>query len=230
MKTQEFFSTEHLRIDCEKEILNICRTLRELLSRRFKKQGLVVALSGGIDSSVVGALCVRAVGADRVLGLLLPERESSTETRKLGLIISRHLGIETIETDITAILDAVGCYRTRDDAIRQVIPEYGSGYTCKIMLPSIVEGESYRVFSVMTQSPDGIIHTERLTPEAYAGILSATNFKQRVRKMLEYYHADRLNYAVAGTPNRLEYDQGFFVKNGDGAADVKPIAHLYNCL
>jgi NAD+ synthase len=157
----------------------------------------------------------------------MPERESSPDTRKLGLTISRHLGIETIETDITSILDAVDCYRIRDDAVRQIIPEYGPGYTCKIMLPSIIEGESYRVFSVMVQSPDGIIHSERLTPEAYAGILSTTNFKQRVRKMLEYYHADRLNYAVAGTPNRLEYDQGFFVKLGDGSADTKPIAHLY---
>lgn len=227
MNIQKSFSTECLLIDCEKEVERTCGILHELLSRRFKKQGLVVALSGGIDSSVVGALCVRAVGAKRVLGLLMPERESSADTRHLGYIISRHLGIETIETDITAILDALGCYRIRDDAVRQVIPEYGPDYTCKIVLPSVVEGESYRVFSVMVQSPDGIIHTERLTPEAYAGILSATNFKQRVRKMLEYYHADRLNYAVAGTPNRLEYDQGFFVKLGDGSADTKPIAHLY---
>jgi NAD+ synthase len=57
--------------------------------------------------------------------------------------------------------------------------------------------------------------------------VAATNFKQRVRKTMEYYYADKLHYVVAGTPNRLEYDQGFFVKNGDGAADVKPIAHLY---
>ena len=63
--------------------------------------------------------------------------------------------------------------------------------------------------------------------DVYLGVVAATNMKQRTRKQIEYYHADRLNYAVAGTPNRLEYDQGFFVKNGDGAADFKPIAHLY---
>ena len=63
--------------------------------------------------------------------------------------------------------------------------------------------------------------------DVYLGVVAATNMKQRTRKQLEYYHADRLNYAVLGTPNRLEYDQGFFVKNGDGAADIKPIAHLY---
>jgi NAD+ synthase len=68
---------------------------------------------------------------------------------------------------------------------------------------------------------------KRLPVAAYLQIVAATNFKQRIRKTLEFFHADRLNYAVVGTPNRLEYDQGFFVKNGDGAADIKPIAHLY---
>jgi len=77
------------------------------------------------------------------------------------------------------------------------------------------------------QSPDGEVKKARLPLKAYLQLVAATNFKQRTRKMLEYYHADRLNYAVLGTPNRLEYDQGFFVKGGDGLADVKPIAHLY---
>ena len=221
------FSAECLRLDSEKEVDRISGILREMLSRRFRKQGLVVALSGGIDSSVVGALCVRAVGKDRVFGLLMPERDSSETTRTLSRMFVQHLGIEHVETDITGILEAVGCYRHRDEAIQQVIPEYADGYTCKILLPSVLDSDSYRVFSVAVQSPDGTTRTELLPPEAYAGILSATNFKQRVRKMLEYFHADRLNYAVAGTPNRLEYDQGFFVKLGDGAADTKPIAHLY---
>jgi len=227
MKKNKPFSAEHLHLDCEKEVDRICRTLRDMLARQFKKQGLVVALSGGIDSSVVGALCVRAVGKERVFGLLMPEQDSSEMTRELSRMFVQHLGIEHNETDITGILDAVGCYRHRDEAIRQVIPEYGEGYACKILLPSLFESDSYRIFSVAVQAPDGSTRTERLPPEAYTGILSATNFKQRVRKMLEYYHADRLNYAVTGTPNRLEYDQGFFVKLGDGAADTKPIAHLY---
>jgi NAD+ synthase len=66
-----------------------------------------------------------------------------------------------------------------------------------------------------------------MSAAAYLQMVGATNFKQRLRKAMEYYHADRLHYAVAGTPNLLEYDQGFFVKQGDGAADLKPIAHLY---
>jgi NAD+ synthase len=220
-------ATDWLHIDCEKEADKICSTLRELLTRRFKKQGLIVALSGGIDSSVVGALCVRAVGKERVFGLQLPEKDSSPTTLELSQMISDHLEMKTARTDITAILESVGCYNARDEAIRQVIPEYTSEYTCKILLPSLLDTDTYRLFSVAVQSPSGETRTEKLTPAAYSGILAATNFKQRVRKMLEYYHADRLNYAVTGTPNRLEYDQGFFVKLGDGAADIKPIAHLY---
>lgn len=227
MHNHQLFSAECLQLDCENEVGRISKVLREMLTRRFKKQGLVVALSGGIDSSVVGALCVKAVGKERVFGLLMPERDSSDTTRELSRLLVRHLGINHMETDITGILDAVGCYDARDAAIRQVIPEYDERYSCKITLPSLFDTDSYRVFSVSVQAPDGITRTELLPPESYAGILAATNFKQRVRKMQEYYHADRLNYAVAGTPNRLEYDQGFFVKLGDGAADTKPIAHLY---
>jgi NAD+ synthase len=124
-------------------------------------------------------------------------------------------------------LEASGCYRRRDDAIRLVVPEYGPGWKAKLVLPNVVSSESLRIFSVVAQAPDGTQITRPLNLDAHLGIIAATNFKQRTRKMLEYYHGDRLNYAVAGTPNRLEYDQGFFVKLGDGAADLKPIAHLY---
>jgi NAD+ synthase len=162
-----------------------------------------------------------------VFGLHLPERESSDESLQLSSLLARTLGIESEREDITPVLAAAGCYRRRDDAIRTVCPQYGDGYSSKIVLPSVVDSDSFRLYSLVVRDPAGTVTTHRLTPTAYLGIVAATNFKQRVRKMTEYYHADRLNYAVTGTPNRLEYDQGFFVKLGDGAADVKPIAHLY---
>ena len=221
------FSANALKLDCAQETEKIIRVLREVVMKRFKKKGVVVALSGGIDSSVVGALCVRAFGKERVLGLLMPEQDSAQETLELSRLISNHLEIPTVCEDITGILESVGCYRRRDEAIKSVVPEYGPDYKCKIVLPSVLEDDRYRIFSVVVQSPDGEQTKVRLTPDAYLGIVAATNFKQRTRKMLEYYHADRLNYAVTGTPNRQEYDQGFFVKLGDGAADIKPIAHLY---
>jgi len=221
------FSADVLRIDCAKETEKITKFVRRVILKDFKRRGAVVALSGGIDSSVVGALCVRSFGKDRVLGLMLPEKDSSSDTPKLSQLIIKHLGISSVYEDITDILEAVGCYRRRDEAIKSVVPEYGPGYKCKIVLPSVIDDDRYRVFSVVVESAEGKQTKTRLSPSAYLGIVAATNFKQRTRKMLEYYHADRLNYAVAGTPNRQEYDQGFFVKCGDGAADVKPIAHLY---
>jgi NAD+ synthase len=222
----ETFGPDSLTIDAAFEVDRITKSLTEYLSRT-KRRGVVVALSGGIDSSVVAALCVRAVGNDRVFGLHMPERESSFDTLDYSRLIAESLGIESRLEDISSLLDAAGCYQRRDDAIRMVCPGYGPGYKSKIVLPSVIDSDAFRLYSVVVQAPDGSQTTHRLSTESYLGIVAATNFKQRARKMLEYYHADRLNYVVSGTPNRLEYDQGFFVKLGDGAADVKPIAHLY---
>ena len=222
------FGPHTLRIDLPAMTEHIGEHIRDYL-RRTRKKGVVVALSGGIDSSVVAALAVRAVGADRVFGLHMPEEESSPETLGISTGLSDALGIDSAHEDITAILQAFGAYDRRDEAIRLVCPEYGPGYRSKIVLPSVIDSDSYRLFSVVVVAPDGEQTQYRLPPEAYLSIVAATNFKQRARKALEYFHADRLNYVVAGTPNRLEFDQGFFVKLGDGAADVKPIAHLYKC-
>jgi NAD+ synthase len=216
-----------LAIDAEAEIGRIAQSLRAQVLGEFRRKGAVMGLSGGIDSSVVAALCVRAFGKDKVLGLFMPERHSSDDALSLGRMVADALGIEAIVEDIAPALDGLGCYRRQDEAIRSIVPQYGPGWKCKLVLPSILEASRLNVTRLTVQSPEGEVTTVRLTPAAYLQIVAATNYKQRVRKMTEYYHADRLNYAVAGTPNRLEYDQGFFVKQGDGAADVKPIAHLY---
>lgn len=201
--------------------------LRDSVLRELRRRGAVVGISGGIDSSVVAALCARAFGPERVLGLLMPEADSSPDSLQLGRLLATSLGIETIVEDITATLTAFGCYARRDAAIRKAIPEYGPGWRSKIVLPPLLGSNRLRTYSVVVESPQGERIQKRLPASAYLEVVAATNFKQRTRKALEYFHADRLVYAVAGTPNRLEYDQGFFVKLGDGAADVKPIAHLY---
>jgi NAD+ synthase len=216
-----------LSLDAEAEIERIAQSLRGQVLGEFRRRGAVMGLSGGIDSSVVAALCVRAFGKHKVLGLFMPERHSSDDALTLGRMLADSLGIEAMVEDIAPALDGLGCYRRQDEAIRSIVPQYGEGWKCKLVLPSILEAGRLNVTRLTVQSPQGEISTVRLTPGAYLQIVAATNYKQRVRKMTEYYHADRLNYAVAGTPNRLEYDQGFFVKQGDGAADVKPIAHLY---
>jgi NAD+ synthase len=215
-----------LALDLEAEADRIAASLRDSLSRTLRKRGLVVAVSGGIDSSVCAALAVRAVGAPRVFALLLPERESSPDSTARGRLLCEHLGIAHEVVDIAPTLEAIGCYTARDAALREAVPGYGPGWKQKIVIGGGLDGR-YNHFKVVARAPDGAEVTHRLDSAAYLQIVAATNFKQRVRKTLEYFHADRLNYAVVGTPNRLEHDLGFFVRNGDGSADLKPIAHLY---
>jgi NAD+ synthase len=157
----------------------------------------------------------------------MPEKESSADTLRLSRLLAGTLAIDSVVEDISPILEAAGCYRRRNEAIRMVYPAFKDTDKAKIVLPSVTDSDSFRIYSVVILTASGLEVKCRLNTEAYLGIVAATNFKQRIRKMMEYHHADRLNYAVAGTPNRLEYDQGFFVKLGDGAADFKPIAHLY---
>ncbi len=221
------FSADALAIDPVKTTEAIEAAIKEQVLGHLHRRGVVVGLSGGIDSSVVAALAVRALGKERVFGLFMPERDSSGESERLGRMLASWLGIESELESIGAALEGIGCYRRQDEAIRSVFPEYGPGYKSKITLPPLLDSDRFSVMQLTVQDPSGKLHTSRMPPAALRQLVAATNFKQRVRKMVEYYHADRLGYAVAGTPNRLEYDQGFFVKQGDGAADFKPIAHLY---
>ena len=215
-----------LQIDCAAEADRISRWIVSTLANRLRRRGLVVAISGGIDSSVCAALAVRALGPKRVYGLLLPERDSSPRSTERGRQLAAHLGIAHETFDIGPALEALGCYERRDAAIRRVFSAYGEGWRSKLAIAGGKSG-GINYFKLVVESPTGHTEEARLPLREYLEIVAATNFKQRVRKTMDYFHADRLNYAVVGTPNRLEYDQGFFVKVGDGAADLKPIAHLY---
>ena len=215
-----------LELDAEAEVARIAARVVAQVAREFRRRGVVVAISGGVDSSVCAALAVRALGPAKVFGLLMPERDSSPTSLERGRRVAGMLGIAHEVEEITPALEALGCYRRRDEAIRSVFPGYGEGWKSKIAIAGGRDG-AFNWFKLVVRSPAGEMSEARLPLREYLQVVAATSFKQRVRKMLEYYHADRLNYAVVGTPNRLEYDQGFFVKNGDGAADLKPIAHLY---
>jgi NAD+ synthase len=221
------FSADTLLLDAEAEIERIAAVLRDQLRGPVRRRGLVLGLSGGIDSSVCAGLAVRAVGARNVFCLFMPESDSDPESLRLGRLVAEAFGIEAMVEDIAPALAAMGCYERRDGFIRAVEPAYGPGWSSKIVIDGPLATGGYNISSLVVRDPAGSQSKHRLTAAAYQGIVAATNMKQRTRKQFEYFHADRLNYAVVGTPNRLEYDQGFFVKNGDGAADVKPIAHLY---
>jgi NAD+ synthase len=215
-----------LSLDCARETQRIAQALKQIVGAQMRRRGAVVALSGGIDSSVAAALAVRALGPAKVLGLLLPENESSPASEDCGKLVASTLGIAWQRQHIGPALEAIGCYRQRDEAVRLVFPEFDAAWKCKIAIARLPRtGLSY--FNLFVERPDGVVLKKRMPAQAHRLLLAATSYKQRLRKAVEYFWADRLHYAVVGTPNRLEFDQGFFVRNGDGAADVKPLAHLY---
>lgn len=213
----------------ESKINSITQKLNEDILKVLKRKGAIVGISGGIDSSVTLALTTKAVGAENVLGILLPEKDSSGESKELALKLANQLGVKTIEENITAALEGFGCYRRRDEAVKAIFPEYNpQEYTMKIGInPRGISRNLPPVFSLTIVKKNGEEKNKLLPAKEYLQIVAASNFKQRCRMSMLYFHAERLYYAVIGTPNKHEVEQGFFVKHGDGGADIMPISHLY---
>src|SRR5512143_434018 len=122
------FGRHSLDIDPEKECQTIVAQLKQIVHTTLHRQGAVVGISGGIDSSVVLALCARAFGPERVIGVLLPESESSDDSARLAHLLAAQLGVQTVTENISAALQGFGCYTRRDEAIKRVIPEYETGW------------------------------------------------------------------------------------------------------
>jgi len=221
------FHKNILALDAMREAERIAERVRTQVLHTLHKRGAVVAVSGGLDSAACAALCTLALGKDRVLALLLPEHHSSPESARLGNELALALGIKVITHDISGLLESAGCYRAQLDVVRSVFPGATPEWTFKITMPSLLGHDRLNMPRLTVCTPAGETFTERLSHDNYLTLVAATNFKQRIRTMQAYFRADAGNYAVCGTPNRLEYDQGFFVKGGDGLADFKPIAHLY---
>jgi NAD+ synthase len=218
-----------LDIDAAAETDRIVRWLRETM-RGLHRTGAVLGISGGIDSSVCLALCVEAFGPERVVPLLMPEKDSDPASEELARALAERFGVAPVLEGITPALDGLACYQRRDEAIARVFPEYdpAAGYKAKIVLPpGLLEAGTLNVYSLTIVAPDGREKSQRLARADLAQIVAASNFKQRTRMAMLYYHAELRNHAVVGTPNRDERDQGFFVKHGDAGVDLNPIVHLY---
>ncbi len=222
-----FLKTD-IQIDAAKEASRIVDQMKAIVGQKLHKRGAVVGISGGIDSSVCLALSVLAFGADRVLGITMPESDSNPESAILARKLAKHYGVNYIVESITATLSGFGAYTRRDEAIHNVFPEYDATYKAKIVLPSALGSrDQLNIFQLTIISPEGEEKTARIPLKDYLQVVAASNFKQRSRMSMLYYHADRLGFAVIGTGNKDEHEQGFFVKYGDGGADIKPIAHLF---
>jgi NAD+ synthase len=221
------FDRSVLEIDPAEEVDRIVSQLQRGVRKTLRRRGAVLGISGGVDSSVVLALCVQAFGAERVVPLMLPEQDSEGDSTRLAQEVASQYGVEPIVEDITPILEGFRCYERRDEAIRRAFPEYDEGYQAKLVLPQVEERDTLNVYSLTIIAPDGEEKSKRLDPDTFLQIMAASNVKQRARMALLYYHAEKRHYAVIGTANKDEHGQGFFVKYGDGGVDIQPISHLF---
>lgn len=222
------FSKHVLDIDAAAVTEQLCQTIRSQVRSQLHKTGAVIGISGGIDSTVASALCARALGPERVVGIMMPEKDSSPLSEKLARELAARFQFEAIKEDISGGLSGLGCYEKRDEAIRSVFPEFDNSWSAKITTPtSILEKDTFNFFHLTIENKKGEVKTKRMPLQAYLQVVAASNLKQRLRMTTLYYHAEKRNWAVVGTGNKDEHEQGFFVKYGDGGADLKPIAHLF---
>ena len=224
------FGKHVLMLDPAIESERIVAGLRQHVRQGMRRQGGVVGVSGGVDSAVVLALSVRAFGPEHIVAIMMPDQDSDPDSETLARQVAQKFGVEPIREDVTSALNGFGCYTRRDEAIRKMFPEYNptAGYKAKLVLPSnVLDDNTLNIFSITIVAPDGKEKTKRLRRQEYLQIVAASNFKQRSRMAMLYYHAESRNYAVIGTANKNEHDQGFIVKYGDSGVDIQPIAHLY---
>jgi NAD+ synthase len=223
--------------DIKKEMLRNCEDLKVKLSLfiketvrdQFKKDGIVIGVSGGVDSAVVTALAVDALGSDRVYGLILPEKESSPSSRELGIDLCKALNIRYEEVPITPMLESFTIYTKKEALIRELFPHYDPAiHTTSLSRPPMIAAEKVlNIPSLILLKNRQAISTKRLSASQFLYVLSLQNVKQRTRMIVEYMHAEKMNYAVCGTTNKTELLTGFFVKYGDGGVDLEPIANCY---
>ncbi len=222
------FTKNSIKLDAAKEIDHITEKLKSDVVKKLRKRGAVIGISGGIDSTIILALCAKTFGPEKVLGVMMPESDSNPDSLMLAKKLADQFGVKYVVENMTAALAGYGCYTRRDEAIKRVFPEFDATYKAKIVLPTdVMEKGTLNIFQLKIFAADGTEKSKRIPVNEYLQVVAASNFKQRSRMSMLYYHADRLNYAVIGTGNKNEHDQGFFVKYGDGGADVKPIAHLF---
>ena len=219
---------ELINIDPKTTTGKIVKIMQKIVLNDIQKRGAVIGESGGLDSSVCLALSIKAFGVNKVVGISMPETESNPESLGFARELCHKFGVEFIIEDISEALRGFHTYTRRNEPIKNIFPEYNSTYKAKIILPdNLLQKETLNIFKLTIISPEGEEKTKRIPLKEYLHIVAASNFKQRSRMSMLYYHAERLNYAVIGTGNKNEHEQGFFVKYGDGSADIKPIAHLF---
>ena len=159
----------------------------------------------------------------------MPEKDSNPDSEELAIELAEKLKVRWKKEEITDALQGFKCYARRDEAVKRVFPEYDPvNHKMKIGVNQTgLFNNLPPFFTITITDKEGLVYEKRLNAEEYLQIVAASNFKQRTRMAMIYYHSEALYYAVIGTPNKHEQEQGFFVKYGDGGADVMPIGNLY---
>jgi NAD+ synthase len=217
-----------LKIDAAKVADELAGFIRDQVKNFFKRKGAVIGLSGGIDSAVAGALCVKALGKERVHGLILPERDSNPVSREYGIASAKSLGITWEEINLTPMLETFGVYSRREAIVKKYFPELKEDYQFRLTLPQdLLDRDRINAYHLEVKAADGSVKTVRLSLDGYLGIIAANDIKQRTRMIQLYYAAEKRHYIVCGTTNLPEALQGYYVKYGDGGVDIEPLAPLY---
>jgi len=229
--TKKPFSKDIILLENVGEVVEaITSKMKDDVHNSMRRYGGVVGVSGGIDSSVCLALAAHAFGPDKVRAIMMPEQDSSPESEMLARELCAAFKVEDLHLEnLTPTLQGFKCYERRDEAVSRAFPEYDPAtYKMKISVKqSGLFNNLPPMFKLVIIDPDGNEKEKILHARDYLQIVASSNFKQRSRMSMLYYHAEALHYAVVGTPNKHEQEQGFFVKYGDGGADIMPIGNLY---
>jgi len=222
------FDLDILQINPAEETKKVADFVTNQVYKVFRRRGVVVGISGGIDSAVMTAIAVRALGKENVIGLILTEKESNPVSKLYASTYAEALGIEWREIDITPTVESVGCYHWRDEYIKNLIPDYNSDCKYNITLPTdLLDRNAYNFYVLQVKLPDGTIKKKRLNFESFRTITAFASIKIRSRMIHLYWEAERRNLVVAGTTNRTEFILGDFCKYGDGGTDIEALSHLY---
>ena len=210
----------------ETTIENITNFIENEVFEIYQKKGVVIGLSGGIDSAITAALCTKSIGSEKILGLILPEKESDVNSKNLALQIAEKYNIETKSIDITNILESFGVYENKEKIVKEKFPNYNEKCKYRVVVPPKLENNIGMPFLEILDN-ENTLHKLKISSFDFLNLTAATSIKHRVRMTMLYNYAEKNNFAVVGTTNKTEYLQGYFVKYGDGGSDIEPLVHLY---
>jgi NAD+ synthase len=212
--------------DLETTVNSVTDFIKNEVFEKFQKSGAVLGLSGGIDSAVTCGLCVKSLNPEKILGLIMPERESDPQSQETAENVGKEFNIETKVVDITNILESFGVYEKKENIVKEKFPDFDSECKYRVVVPPKLES-SVGIPYLEILDGKGITHQTKISSSEFLNLTAATSIKHRVRMALLYYHAEKDHLVVAGTTNKSEYMQGYFVKYGDGGSDIEPLVNLY---